>query len=242
MDETHHASVHQADEAASASTLPAHRPHARGVARRPFLLTLGFVLAGAAMVIGDQHLGAGFAALLFLSYLAAAFALFVLGAVIWGRHRDPSSPRVPRRVLAQRAPMPPEPQEKVYELAHFCVLCGRPLTNSESMRARVGSTCIKRYGPRYKMIRNVHHERWSALLAAAEAERAAEQARLDVAHQRLLVVHEREEAAWRAEVRSRAGVARRTARSNGRRLVVVSVVSHPAVFVGIGVALPFVGA
>lgn len=233
---------HQMAVLAGASSIPASRPPYRGVARRPLISTLGFVLLGATMVIGEEYLFAGLAAILSMAYLVAALVFFVRGAVIWGRHRDPPRPRAPRRVMAQRAPVPPEPPRLVHELAHHCVLCGRPLTNPESMRARVGSTCIKRYGPRYKMIRNVRHERWSALLAAAEAQCAAAQAKLDVAHRRSLDVHQRDEAAWHEGVQSPVGVERRAVRTTGRRLVAISVASHPAVFSGIAVALPLVGA
>ena len=224
---------------ASTSSQPAH-PSAGVLAlsRHPVIAAAVFALMGAAMVLSET-VAAALPSLIFLAYLIMASAVFVSGAVIWHRHRDPRRPRAPRLAQVKMRPLPPEPSRQVHEIAYNCVLCGRPLTNPQSMRARVGSTCIQRHGPRYKMIPNPEHKRWSGLLAAAAADRAKEQARLNVEHERAMKHYRQYDHAWQREIASPTGQVRRRSRETGKRLVLVGASSAPAVFVGITAALPF---
>ena len=79
----------------------------------------------------------------------------------------------------------------------------------ESRRARVGSTCIKAYGPRFKMVENPAWVRWNRELIAARAEQAQRQAEAHVAHERDLAAYQRALRDWEAERVSPAGEARR---------------------------------
>ena len=208
----------------------------RAACRRPFSATLVFAMLGAVMVVSEA-VAPGMPAIVFLVYLVAAATLLVRGARLWLRHRDPSRPRAPRLAQARLRKLPPEPPPQVNAIAYHCVICGRPLTNPQSMRARVGSTCIRQYGPRYLMVPNPQHEQWRGLRAAAEADRAAEQARLNAQHQQAMAVHTHLARSWADEVASPAGQTRKRGRSVGIRLVGVSVGSLPAVIIGMAVAL-----
>jgi predicted nucleic acid-binding protein len=191
---------------------------------------------GAAMVAGEG-LASVVPGLLFMLYLLVASAALLRGLALWFRHQDPRRPRPPRRRIAKRSRVPREPQRQIHEIAHNCVICGGPLTNHESMRARVGSTCIKRYGPRFKLIENPDHRAWRQVVAAAETERGAEQSRLDARFERSVALHWHQERAWVAEAASTAGRERRRCRKAGSRLVTSSVASAPLLLVGIGCAL-----
>lgn len=153
-------------------------------------VTLAGIVAATALGAGS---GAGgpqaFEATLHWSALAVAAAILLNGLQAWFRHRDPPRPRKPRRQIAKLPYVPREPASTIHEIAYHCVICGRPLSNPESMRARVGSTCIQRYGPRYKMVPNPEHAVWRGLLTMAEVSRAAEQAGFDHAFQKALSEH-----------------------------------------------------
>lgn len=127
-------------------------------------------------------------------------------------HLDPRRPRRPRAARARMPRVRREPPSKIPLLASHCVICGRPLTNQQSMLARVGSTCIKRHGPRPAWQDNPDHHRWIAERAAADAARAAEQARLDVQFDRAIAAYPAAEQAWRDELGSSDGLRRRERR------------------------------
>lgn len=194
------------------------------------------VLTGMGMVAGEQ-LWTGIPAILFVLYVVIAASAFLSGLTDAFRQRDPRRPRLPRRRTARRPSVPREPPRRIHEIAHNCVICGRPLTNPESMRARVGSTCIKRYGPRFKMIVNPDHVRWTDLVATAEAERAAEQKRLDADFETATRAYDQARRAWAEEVASEAGQERRRRRRAASRLMLASVASAPLLLVGIALAL-----
>ncbi|GAA2147064.1 hypothetical protein GCM10009844_23910 [Nocardioides koreensis] len=208
------------------------------VGRRPIRSSGAFFVAGVSMVLSEP-VSRVLPVLLFLLCFLAALALLLTGTPTWFRTRDPKRPRAPRAVQATRRRVPPEPGRQVHEIAYNCVICGRPLTNAQSMRARVGSTCIQRYGPRYKMVPNPEHERWRGLVAAAEADRVDEQARLDVEHLRAMTQYQQVADVWAAERASPAGQARREARQVGGRLMLIGVTALPVMLMGIAVTLPF---
>lgn len=211
----------------------------RAPERHPVASAVCSMPLGAAMV-GGERLAPVVPGILFVLYLLVAFALLLRGVALWIRHRDPRRPRSPRRPIAKRPRVPREPPRQVHEIAFKCVICGRPLTNPESMRARVGSTCIKRYGPRFKLIQNPDHVMWRRLVAAAEAERATQQTRLDADFERAMSAHDKDARAWAAEVATPAGQERRQHRKTGSRLVFCSFASAPLLLIGIGWALALI--
>lgn len=172
-------------------------------------------LTGVVAVLGDL-LWPGFSALLFLVGFIALVMATTRAVVQYVRHRDSARPRSPRLRRARRRRRPPEPPSRIPEIAYSCVICGRPLTNHQSQLARVGSTCIRTYGPRPRMIANPEHERWRSRVAALEAERAAEQARLNVEHERALEAHAHDMDQWGAELNSHAGHERKAGRAAAR--------------------------
>jgi hypothetical protein len=105
------------------------------------------------------------------------------------------------------------------------------------MRARVGSTCIKRYGPRYLMVANPAHEQWTRLIAAAEAPKASEQELLNDQHRSALIKFHQLKEAWQRELVSPNGQVRRRRRDVGRKLVVTGALSFPLAFLGVAVAV-----
>jgi hypothetical protein len=171
--------------------------------------------------------------LLLLVYLALALALFVAGSNIWYVHRDPRAPRAPRMGQATLGRLPHEPPNSVPGIAYNCVICGRPLTNAASMRARVGSTCIKTYGPRYLMVANPAHEQWAVLKVAAEVQRASAQAAFNTQHQRDLITFRQITQAWQRELVSPNAKIRQLRRGLGRRLLLTGALSFHLVFVGV---------
>lgn len=113
-----------------------------------------------------------------------------------------------------------EPPTQVPVLATNCVICGRPLTNPQSRLARVGSTCIKAYGPRPAWQANPDHDRWVGEWSHARATQAHEQARLDLEFQRLTAAYPVVLEAWERELASPGGLRRRAQRreATGRLL------------------------
>ncbi|MFD1811793.1 DUF6011 domain-containing protein [Rhodococcus gannanensis] len=162
---------------------------------------------------------------LFLPVFAAAMAVTVRGATLWYRYRNPRRPRKPRAKTARLARLPSRPARVLPLLASNCVICGRPLTNPQSMRARVGTTCIKKYGPRYATQPNPAYDEWEKLKAAAESDRVAEQARLDVEFQLALSGYSSLMLAWESEIASPAGQSRAANRQIGTRILCVGAVS-----------------
>lgn len=150
------------------------------------------------------------------------WALVTLTAYI--RQRDPARPPLPHHQIAPIAQLRPEPERRVPVLGHNCEICGRPLTNMQSMIARVGSTCIQTYGPRYAWQPNPDHERWTRELARARAAQAAEQARLDVLFASAMLHHDRAIREWQDEFTSDEGLARRARRKRAGWVLASAVV------------------
>lgn len=197
------------------------------------------VVAGVAMPAAE-HLAQGLAALVFLAaFLLASWAV-LSGLYLLLLDRGPRRPSMPKLPQARRPRIPREPKKQIPELSSRCVICGRALTNAQSMRARVGSTCIKTYGPRYAWTANPQHIAWRRLLAAAEASRAAEQARLNAAHAEAMATYPRLVSVWENERTSVTGQARAARQAVGcNRLIVGGVVAPLGVFAGLAVAVPF---
>jgi len=105
-----------------------------------------------------------------------------------------------------------QPPLQVPILATRCVICGRPLTSRQSMIARVGTTCIRRYGPQRAWQDNPDHQRWLVERTVAQAIRAAEQERLDVELAQATADYPAIEQAWLAELASPPAVLRRSRR------------------------------
>lgn len=194
--------------------------------------------AGVAMVAAEQ-LAAGAAALIFvLATLVGGWAV-ASGLILWLKSRGPRQPHTPKLRTAKRPRIPREPKKQVPQLSSKCVICGRPLTNTQSMRARVGSTCIKTYGPRYAWVVNPEHIAWRKLLDSAEAKRAAEQARLNAMHAEATKAYPVKLQAWEAERLTplgRSRVARRLVACH--RLILGCVVAPLGTFAGLAAALP----
>lgn len=196
--------------------------------------------AGVAMVAAEQ-LAAGAAALiLVLATLVGSWAVGS-GLILWFKSRGPRQPRPPKLRTAKRPRIPREPKKQVLQLSSKCVICGRPLTNIQSMRARVGSTCIKTYGPRYAWVVNPEHIAWRKLLDSAEAKRAAEQARLNAMHAQATRAYPLELQAWEAERLTLLGQSRAaTQLVAGHRLILGGVVEPVGTLVGLAAALQLI--
>lgn len=186
--------------------------------QRPITVA-GFFTAVGAGEASTRALAPQLSWALFGASLMLTLALCVKGVWRLRQHRDPPPPEPPEYRQARRRAVAPEPPRQIYEFASHCVICGRPLTNPYSMRARVGSTCIQRYGPRYKMIANPQHAVWTKAVAAAVAEQRAEQGRLDKAHQPRMRHHENQVRLWKIELDTPEGRARRQMRQAGRHLL-----------------------
>lgn len=122
--------------------------------RAALTVTVGAASGGVAG--GLAHLSSNLAGLLLLGSFLVIATLFVMGVT---RLLDGHVPDA-RGVLAWWPPRPLRPRKWVYELATRCVICGRPLTNRRSQRARVGSTCIKKHGPRPRRVPNPAYQHW----------------------------------------------------------------------------------
>lgn len=196
------------------------------------------IAAGVVAVLGEQ-LASGVAAIIFLAGTLLGSWAVLSGLILWLQVRGPERPGLPKMRTARRPRVPREPKKHVPELSSRCVICGRPLTNAQSMRARVGSTCIKTYGPRYAWVANPAHVAWQRVLAAAEATRAAEQARLTSAHFEAMAVYPRQLSAWEEERRTSLGQSRIARQSLARhRLMLAGMVAPAGFFVGLAAALP----
>lgn len=67
---------------------------------------------------------------------------------------------LPVRLVLAVLVLPFRPRKWTYALSMHCLICGRPLTSRRSQRARVGSTCIRRHGPRTKRVLNPAYLDW----------------------------------------------------------------------------------
>jgi hypothetical protein len=193
--------------------------------------------AGVAMVAAEQ-LAPGAAALIFVFATLIGGWAVASGLILWVKSRGPRQPCTPKLRTAKRPRIPREPRKQVPQLSSKCVICGRPLTNNQSMRARVGSTCIKTYGPRYAWVVNPEHIAWRQL-DSAEAKRAAEQARLNAVHAEATRAYPLELQAWEAERLTPLGQSRAAKRLvAAHRLILAGVVAPVGTFVGLAAALP----
>lgn len=201
------------------------------------LALTGSLLAGAVMVV-TEPLGPSLPAIIFLGVAGVSLWFLTVGLKTWLDNRDPHRPVEPRPLTASRRSLPPEPRGRIHELADYCVICGRPLTNLQSQIARVGTTCIKRYGPRFKMVPNPEHEKWRDAFAAAEAERATEQLELDAGHRDAMrhfadLVRE-----WEDERKSPPAQTRRQLRKVARTQILLGFLTPFGMFFGIAMVLP----
>lgn len=95
-------------------------------------------------------------------------------------------PRKPKLKKASRPWVGLPPSSTIWEMSPRCVKCGRPLTNLNSQRHRVGTDCIKRYGSQARKIPNPAYTAWSARRAKADTDRIAQQAVYQAEHSRTL--------------------------------------------------------
>ena len=212
---THHAGV--TDVAPEATTAPARPDPRTGPApsgRKRWLLLVVALLVGALGLLGGPAVAVA---------LLSSLVWFVVSAVLFGRHLDYRRPRRPHRTVAKLGRVRREPPRQIPLLSRVCVICGRPLTNGESMRARVGSTCIKRYGPRYAHQVNPDHEVWVAEMVRARADQAERQAHLNVEFDRATAAYPGLVAAWEAERASETGRLRQDARRRAAPMLVSSI-------------------
>lgn len=197
------------------------------------------LVAGGAMMVGANW-SPVLTVLIFLALTVFGLWLVISGLIYWLQSRDPRPPQVPKLRTARRPRIPREPKKQVAQLSSRCVICGRPLTNAQSMRARVGSTCIKTYGPRYAWVANPQHIAWQRLLTAAEKNRETEQMRLNIAHAAAMLEYPRLLSAWEVERQSPSGQVRAVRRTvAARRLLLGGVVAPIAMFVGLAAVLPY---
>lgn len=167
------------------------------------------------LLLADLFAGAGVNNLVMWTSMGWAFWCTLTVA----RHRDPARPLPPVR---PQAPLPwvrSEPPRVVPVVAYNCIICGRPLTNPQSMLARVGSTCIRTYGPRPAWQPNADHDRWAEELAHARALQAEAQVRLDRDHAAVLADMPRRVRAWEEELASPSGLARKARRQRAWRVL-----------------------
>ncbi|TWH00543.1 hypothetical protein L615_002100000380 [Nocardioides sp. J9] len=119
------------------------------------------------------------------------------------RRRAGKKPKKPKPQKARAEWVGAQPSSTIWELAYNCVKCGRPLTNPESQRHRVGTDCIKRCGSQARRIENPEFSAWTARKARAEVDRVARQVELDAEHARAMTAYEDALARWQ-RVRSGA--------------------------------------
>ena len=179
----------------------------------PSDLSSRFAWSGYAVVCGTLAALFGDAdGMLIPSLVVACLAWIVIfghRAISRSAYRDPAPPVKPMLVDVPLRRLPEEPPRKIYEESDVCVICGRSLTRNDSRQARVGSTCIQTFGPRFKMVENPRWTRWSELSIEARAEQAERRAEAQVAYARETVEWERAKLAWQEEVDSPTGMARR---------------------------------
>ena len=137
-------------------------------------------------------------ALLVLLLTGISIACFVKGysALIRASTANLIPPSEPSRPVIPLDFDTPEPADTVHDIAYNCVICGRPLTNYQSQRQRVGSTCVKTHGPRYKMVANPVHGEWMRQRSLAERLQVEAQDVADEAHLDNLQLHEKELESW----------------------------------------------
>lgn len=139
--------------------------------------TIGFVMTCAALAVLVALAAAlGSQGRLIALGLVACATTVVVRAI---RIAPLGRPRPPRAEVAEMPQVRDEPPTQIPVLADHCVICGRPLTNVVSRIARVGSTCIQMYGPRPAWKHNKDHDLWPTELAAARAQQAEDQVKLN---------------------------------------------------------------
>ena len=85
--------------------------------------------------------------------------------------------RARRRVRRQRVGF--APSSTIWDLADYCVKCGRALTDPRSRRARVGTKCIRIYGSQQRRIPNPEHAAWIEKKANADVAYSARKVQAD---------------------------------------------------------------
>lgn len=117
----------------------------------------------------------------------------------------PRKPRKPKLKKARLAWVGFAPAQRVDELADYCIKCGRPLASLASRRARVGTTCIRRYGPQPRKIPNPAYAVWTAKKDRALIEQVTDQAGYNAAYSRAMASYETDLAAYHAARAARRG-------------------------------------
>lgn len=114
------------------------------------------------------------------------------------RRRAGRKPRPPRRQRARSAWVGFPPSSTMWDISSRCVMCGRPLTNPNSQRHRVGTDCIKRYGSQARKVPNPAYAEWCGRKARADADRIERQVTLDAEFARKSAEFQQAIATWRA--------------------------------------------
>ncbi|WP_447646180.1 DUF6011 domain-containing protein [Nocardioides zeae] len=112
-------------------------------------------------------------------------------------------PRKPRRQRVRRTRIGFAPASTVWDMAHRCVKCGRPLTDPRSQRARVGTKCIRIYGSQQRRIVNPARADWLAKKTKAEVDYLAAKVRAEADFARAMEAYETAKLDW-LNARSRA--------------------------------------
>lgn len=123
-----------------------------------------------------------------------------LASVRWTPdHPVPVQPKPPVERKLRLRGVGRKPPATIRQPSHTCEICNRPLTNPQSRLARVGSECIKTYGPRYKRVPNPALEEWSKGRAWAEVDLAARTVAARQKYNEAMQRHEVALAAWEQE-------------------------------------------
>lgn len=106
-------------------------------------------------------------------------------------------PRRPRKRWVRKQWVGFEPPTTIWEMADRCVKCGRPLTNPQSRRARVGTKCIQIYGSQQRRIRNPQHATWIKNKTRSDVAYVAEKARAEAEFARAKATYDEARATWK---------------------------------------------
>lgn len=107
----------------------------------------------------------------------------------------PSRPTEPVERVPKLGSVDAEPPTTIMEPSDRCEICNRSLSNPDSQLARVGSECIKTYGPRFMYIPNPAHA-WRAALSQTQVELAAAKVRAKSEHRDAMRQYQSDFRAW----------------------------------------------
>lgn len=136
--------------------------------------------------------------------LAAGIVISMLLGTVLARASNPlpRKPSRPTMTRVERFPPLVEPPRLVLEPSLTCEICGRSLTRPESQLARVGTECIKIYGPRNKSVPNPAHEDWSHALIARRVQEIEARTRAEGQYRRELESYRNAIGEWEEEINS----------------------------------------